>query len=213
MSTRLLSKVARTQGYNYLRLVIAPLLDEMGRHPMDREFQLDPTKAKQSDVDVNISNLKRLAQMFLEVITNSASVLPPMCREVCAHIAERVSLQWAESKYSAVGGFLFLRFICPAIVSPEGIDLPVDPSLKKGLLLITKIVQNLANNVLFGKEQHMMVLNGFLEDNILSVTHFLSEVVVSSQSSLLRSTIDHITIDTPRVRCRRHRRMAWLFLR
>jgi hypothetical protein len=57
----------------------------------------------------------------------------------------------------------------------------VDPSLRKGLLLITKIVQNLANNVLFGKVQHMMVLNGFLEDNILSVTHFLSEVVVGLQ--------------------------------
>lgn len=94
------------------------------------------------------------------------------------------SLQWAESKYSAVGGFLFLRFICPAIVSPETVDLPVDPSFRKGLLLITKIMQNLANNVLFGKEQHMMVLNGLLEDNILSVTHFLSEVVVSDSIPL-----------------------------
>jgi len=56
----------------------------------------------------------------------------------------------------------------------------VEPVFRRRLLLITKIIQNLANNVLFGKEQFMMVLNSFLEDNILSVTHFLSDVVVST---------------------------------
>jgi hypothetical protein len=76
MCTRLLSNVAKIQGYNYLRLVLAPLLDEMIRYPMDRDFQLDPEKAKQAEVDVNVSNIKRLAQLFLDVITNSASVLP-----------------------------------------------------------------------------------------------------------------------------------------
>ena len=35
----------------------------------------------------------------------------------------------------------------------------------------------------------MMVLNNFLEDNILSVTHFLSEVVVSSHHSMRRDQI------------------------
>jgi neurofibromin 1 len=76
MCTRLLSNVAKIQGYNYLRLVLTPLLEEMTRYPMDRDFQLDPEKAKQSEVDANINNIKRLAQLFLDVITNSASVLP-----------------------------------------------------------------------------------------------------------------------------------------
>lgn len=177
MCARLLASVARVQGYNYLRAILAPLLEEMGHYPVERRYDLDPSKMNEADLEDNLNNIKRMAQMFLDVITSSATMLPPLCREVCAYIADRVSSQWVESKYSAVGGFLFLRFICPAIVTPETVDLSYDPSIRKGLLLITKIIQNLANNVLFGKVQFMMVLNTFLEDNILSVTHFLSEVV------------------------------------
>ncbi|PVG03445.1 hypothetical protein CPB86DRAFT_723065 [Serendipita vermifera] len=174
MCTRLLGNVAKVQGYNYLRFILDPLINEI-RHIMS--YELDPNKAQQADIETNLANVKRMAQLFLDAITRSADALPPLCREICAHIADRVSVQWAESKYAAVGGFLFLRFICPAIVSPETVDIPVDPSTKRGLLLITKIIQNLANNVLFGREQFMMVLNPFLEDNIWGVTQFLSEVV------------------------------------
>jgi hypothetical protein len=76
MGNRLLSNVAKIQGYNYLRLVLAPLIEEMIQYPVDRDFQLDPEKAKQPEVDTNVNNIKRLAQLFLDVITNSASVLP-----------------------------------------------------------------------------------------------------------------------------------------
>ncbi|KAG8833280.1 Ras GTPase activating protein ira2 [Serendipita sp. 399] len=177
MCTRLLASVAKVHGYNYLRMILAPLVEDMSQNQSDRGFELDSSKLKAEELQDNINNIKRTAQIFLDAITGSAGLLPPLCREICAHIAETVSERWPESKYAAVGGFLFLRFICPAIVSPETVDLPGDPSVKRGLLFITKIVQNLANNVLFGKEQFMVVLNPFLEDNILSVTHFLSEVV------------------------------------
>ena len=43
-------------------------------------------------------------------------------------------------------------------------------------MVIVKIIQNLANNVFFGKEIHMVVLNTFLENNVTNVTRFLSEV-------------------------------------
>lgn len=47
-------------------------------------------------------------------------------------------------------------------------------------MVIAKIIQNLANNILFGKEAHMVILNDFLKDNIVTVTKFLSEINVSS---------------------------------
>ena len=52
--------------------------------------------------------------------------------------------------------------------------------LRRGLMVIGKIIQNLANNIFFGKEAHMTVLNKFLESNIANVTRFLSEMHVSS---------------------------------
>ncbi len=45
---------------------------------------------------------------------------------------------------------------------------------------MAKVVQNLANNVLFGtKEQYMSPLNDFLAQNIYRVTAFLRDISVS----------------------------------
>ena len=103
-------------------------------------------------------------------------------RALCHHVWEVVEDRFPDSRHSAVGSFIFLRFFCPAIVAPDSIDLDVSPEsreVRRALLLITKVVQNLANNVVFGaKEPHMKVLNSFLSENIRQVTKFLSDVAV-----------------------------------
>lgn len=106
---------------------------------------------------------------------------------------------WPDAKFAALGAFIFLRydrvktlryksnrdtrFISPALVSPETIDieLPQDSVLttRRGLLHITKIIQNLANNVRFGKEAHMVPFNAFLTNHIVPVMRFLTELSVS----------------------------------
>ena len=90
--------------------------------------------------------------------------------------------RFPDSRHSAVGSFIFLRFFCPAVISPESIDLDVSTDtreIRRALLLITKVIQNLANNVIFGnKEPHMKVLNSFLANNIKQVTKFLSDAAV-----------------------------------
>ncbi|KAK6587129.1 hypothetical protein PZA11_000419 [Diplocarpon coronariae] len=91
-------------------------------------------------------------------------------------------VEGTEAKFTAVGAFIFLRFFCPAIVAPdvEGL-IATAPSkeMRRGLLLIAKVVQNLANNVLFGaKEPYMFPLNDFLTQNIYRVTTFLREISV-----------------------------------
>lgn len=91
--------------------------------------------------------------------------------------------RFPDAKFTAVGAFIFLRFFCPAIVAPdvEGLT-STTPSkeMRRGLLLIAKIIQNLANNVLFGaKESYMFPLNDFLTQNIYRVTTFLREISAS----------------------------------
>lgn len=82
---------------------------------------------------------------------------------------------------------MFLRFISPAIVSPESIDieLPKDneATMKRGLMVVAKVIQNLANNMFFGKQVHMAPLNDFLKHNIVVVTRFLSDLNVCITSS------------------------------
>jgi neurofibromin 1 len=52
--------------------------------------------------------------------------------------------KFPSSVYTSIGGFIFLRFINPAIVSPETVDLdlPTDSrEIRKGLVMITKVLQ------------------------------------------------------------------------
>lgn len=77
-----------------------------------------------------------------------------------------------------------LSFISPAVVQPEIVDveIPKDDGgvIRRGLMVIGKVVQNLANNIFFGKEPHMTVLNAFLHANVGRVTRYLTDVNVCS---------------------------------
>ncbi|KAF9067659.1 hypothetical protein BDP27DRAFT_1225535 [Rhodocollybia butyracea] len=175
--TRFLSAFARIHGYNYLRTLITPLIKCMESLPSGQGYELDPTKAGEQNVSQNRRNIEFVAQSFLEIIGSSTSALPSMFREICVHIAATVYKRWPDAKFAALGAFVFLRFISPAVVAPETIDLdPPGDALRRGLKLIAKIIQNLANNIFFGKEAHMMVLNDFLKDHIAHVTRYLSEL-------------------------------------
>ncbi|KAL0576959.1 Ras GTPase activating protein ira2 [Marasmius crinis-equi] len=175
--TRFLSAFARIHGYNYLRSLVGPLVKSMESLPPGQGYELDPSKAGDQDVIQNRKNVEYVAQSFLEIIGSSTSKIPSMFREICVHIGKTVYQRWPEAKFAALGAFVFLRFISPAVVAPEIIDLesPSD-SLRRGLMLIAKIIQNLANNIFFGKEAHMIGLNDFLRGHITHVTRYLSEL-------------------------------------
>ncbi|KAF7335246.1 hypothetical protein MSAN_02335100 [Mycena sanguinolenta] len=192
--TRFLSAFAKVHGYTYLRSLINPLIKSMSSLPPGQSYELDPDRADVGEAKAaqNLENVKFVAASFLDIITSSIPILPPMFREISAHISRVVFVQSPTSchEYGRRPSFLpwalfiFLRFISPAIVAPETIDIELPKELSKeehlvirrGLMVIAKIIQNLANNLFFGKEKHMVPLNTFLQANIASVTRFLSEL-------------------------------------
>lgn len=179
--TRLLSHFARTHGYNYLRSLITPLMKTMGSLPPGCGYVLDPTKVPdEQELRQNLKNVEVVASSFLTIVSSSLPALPSMFHELCAHIYKAVQKIWPNARFAALGAFVFLRFISPVIVSPSEIDieLPQDNPvvLRQGLMMIAKIIQTLANNVLFGREVHMSILNPFLESKIMEVLKFLSEL-------------------------------------
>jgi len=126
-----------------------------------------------------------------------------MFRALCHHLWETTADRFPDSRHSVIGSFIFLRFFCPAIVAPENIDLDVSPDtreVRRALLLITKVIQNLANNVTFGnKEPHMKVLNGFLAENIRQVSKFLSEMAARPRSAEVQEAVVRYMNDQERV--------------
>lgn len=184
IATRLLSVFAKQNGADYVRSVLQPVFIKLAEMPPEeRTFELDSTKVGSGeDVSRNKQNVVSATELFLNAICASAGEAPRAFREVCHCILTSVRERYPEAKYTAVGAFIFLRFFCPAIVSPESEGLiksnvAVSRDMKRGHLIATKVIQNLANNVLFGaKETYMIVLNDFLTSNIYKVTSFLREI-------------------------------------
>ncbi|KAI0265102.1 hypothetical protein BC834DRAFT_880157 [Gloeopeniophorella convolvens] len=177
--TRLLSHFARIHGYNYLRGLVGPLMKTITSLPPGRGYNLDPTRVPEDELRQNQRNVEVVASSLLAIMSSSLPALPPMFHELCTHIYESVQRIWPNARYAALGSFVFLRFISPAIVSPSEIDieLPADnATIRSGLMTIAKIVQTLSNNMLFAKDQYLSIMNPFLESKVMDVLKFLSEL-------------------------------------
>jgi hypothetical protein len=80
-------------------------------------------------------------------------------RVVWQHLHKKVKQYFPDSALKLVGGFLFLRFFCPAILAPHNfglVDEPPCPEAQRHLTLVTKTLQNLANGMRFGTKEPYM---------------------------------------------------------
>lgn len=113
---------------------------------------------------------------------NSPFLKNSLFRQELALIVEAVNKRFPDASKTAVGGFVFLRLFNPAILTPENAGLskaalPRSKMVRKLLLQATRMMQNLANNMMFGaKETHLISLNDFITNNLYRVASFLREI-------------------------------------
>jgi hypothetical protein len=84
-------------------------------------------------------------------------------------------------EYLAPSGFIFLRFFCPALISPKNYDLLDEhpgEELTRDLTLITKTLQNIANFIEFNanKEPYMAPVNDFVTSLSEEMKQFLDNI-------------------------------------
>ncbi|KAM3549189.1 hypothetical protein MY1884_008850 [Beauveria asiatica] len=183
VATKMLSLYAKWKGFDYLQETLRKILDRLMMTSQELDLELDPARVSSAEeLKKNATQLQIVAKAFMDDICGSAPSIPAPFRKICSIIHDAVLPRFPDAKYTAVGAFIFLRFFCPAIVAPEAeglVDAPPPKELRRGLLLIAKIIQNLANNVLFGtKEPYMFPLNRFLVKNISVVTGFLRTISI-----------------------------------
>jgi Ras GTPase-activating-like protein IQGAP2/3 len=130
-----------------------------------------------------IEGLIELANRFLSTIIDSLNEVPYGLRWICKQIRRLTKRKYPESSVwsicSLIGGFFFLRFINPAIVTPQSymiIDSQPGKTVRRTLTLLAKMLQNLANKPTYNKEMYMMQLSPFVEDNKERITKFLNDL-------------------------------------
>lgn len=185
MATKVLSVYGIMAGQQYLCEVLGGPIEYLFANE-SLGWELNEAKAPPgSNVDANVRNVLELTNMFFDSVVNSVSTSPTLLRQICRCLRTEVGQKFPDSEYISVGGFYFLRLICPALVSPDGFGIvdALNPACRRPLILVSKILQNLANGVLFGaKESYMLPLNTFLEHNFGRVRQFFDELASTETS-------------------------------
>eukprot|EP00051_Salpingoeca_urceolata_P003452 m.57787 g.57787 ORF g.57787 m.57787 type:complete len:2607 (+) comp12795_c0_seq1:372-8192(+) len=164
----------------YLADVLQPTLQAM-TDTDNGSYEIDPSRLKSPDAaKENLARLVACVRQLFDAILSSADIMPPQLKTLCFMIRSLSEQHFPEAGLSAVGGFLFLRYLSPAIVSPEAYGLVESMSghAQRGLLLVSKVVQAVANMAPFSgvKESYMEVMNDFVSESIPKLQTFLALV-------------------------------------
>ncbi|KAK6032488.1 GTPase-activator protein [Ostertagia ostertagi] len=146
--------------------------------------EVDPLKlngVSTSTLDKNRAHLTRLVELAWEKIISSTSAFPMELRMVFSALRDRLESQGRSSLADTlISSSIFLRYLCPAILSPSLFNLVTEyPSgvTARNLTLIAKTLQNLANFTKFGgKEHYMEFMNGFVEREWQRMKDFLRRI-------------------------------------
>ncbi|XP_020614475.1 rasGAP-activating-like protein 1 isoform X2 [Orbicella faveolata] len=166
-------------GMPYLSDTLKPVIDKIFE---ERKYcELDPSKnaeRKQSalrrlslkpvdEQDRSLAVLTGYLETVMTSILGSIKECPSYMRAAFRNLARRVSdhfgdePEYEDSKYTAVSGFLFLRFFAPAILGPKLFGLRenhADKNVSRTLTILAKTVQKIGNIELplhNGKEEWM----------------------------------------------------------
>lgn len=83
-------------------------------------LEVDPNRCPDtSQRDLNSSKLMDLVGFFFEDIFSSLKMVPSIFKVLFQNLVRIVEAKFPAVKLEIVGGFFFLRFLCPAIISPE----------------------------------------------------------------------------------------------
>lgn len=130
-----------------------------------------------------VVQLMKLTNQFLDTIINGLDETPYGIRWICKQIRSLSRRKYPDAQdqtiCTLIGGFFFLRFINPAIVTPRSymlIEQTPAENPKRTLTYVAKMLQNLANKPSYAKEPYMAVLQPFIQQNKERMNKFLLDL-------------------------------------
>ncbi|CAG5116470.1 unnamed protein product, partial [Candidula unifasciata] len=199
LGTKSVDNFMKVLAMPYLQKVLQPTIDRIINEK--KAIELDPFKvnslrsrrhslhreSEESFVNHSLEAIEDYINHIINSIVGSVTYCPQVLRRVLRNIQIRVREKWPEEvfedvPYTAVSGFIFLRFFAPAVMSPKLFSLSDQhPNSKviRTFTLLAKIVQSIGNLTpgQHGKELWMEPLTPLITQKITEVKEYLDAVV------------------------------------
>ncbi|XP_022102005.1 ras GTPase-activating protein 3-like isoform X1 [Acanthaster planci] len=198
LASKCIDEYMRMEGLHYLYDTLRDLLESI--YDERKPCEIDPSKLKDGDsLDTNLGNLRQYVEKAYQAIVDSAIGCPIGLCECFYAIKEAAQKRFPEDpdvKYSAVSGFVFLRFFAPAILSPTLFHLRKDnpdEQTSRTLKMVSKAIQTIGNHVnpdklsnVNWKEEYMSPLYVHIlnEAHMDGIKKFLEIISSSSQAQV-----------------------------
>eukprot|EP01028_Stygiella_incarcerata_P006517 TRINITY_DN26676_c0_g1_i5.p1 TRINITY_DN26676_c0_g1~~TRINITY_DN26676_c0_g1_i5.p1 ORF type:complete len:660 (+),score=160.01 TRINITY_DN26676_c0_g1_i5:107-2086(+) len=201
--TKILGQFAAFVGLPYLLSLLRNCVEEVEKRVESSggigAFEVDVNRlpdssrgSKDGQPAVPVGNHERLSMLAAQVIDRVFSGIedvPHSLKHVCAclrSITEKKFGPAGDCGARAAGALFFLRFLNPVFITPHLFGIVTDapsPQTLRVLMLISKVIQNLANGADFGgKESYMMPMNALLIQYQESMLEFLEKISSPSPS-------------------------------
>lgn len=134
-------------------------------------------------LDKRTKHLIKMTNPILENIFNAYYLLPVEIIRACKFMFETCNERFTGSGYYALSSFIFLRFICPALSSPDyqhvflKNPLALPPQTRKNFIQVTKLIHRIATfNQDFTDDVHNTRFREFVCSNIFKMKAFYDSI-------------------------------------
>ncbi|KAB0395118.1 hypothetical protein E2I00_005730 [Balaenoptera physalus] len=181
LATKAIDEYMKLVAQDYLQKTLGQVVRRLCASTEDCE--VNPSKCPASELPQRQIRLRNSCKEVFENIIHSCDWFPAELGTVFSGWREACKARGSEALGPRlVCASLFLRLLCPAILSPSLFGLAPEhpaPGPARTLTLIAKVIQNLANHAPFGeKEAYMSFMNSFLEDHGPAMQRFLDQVAM-----------------------------------
>eukprot|EP01080_Neovahlkampfia_damariscottae_P001811 gene1811-953_t len=181
LASKLITVYFKIKGQKYLQLVLGGLVQSMLEE--DLKLEIDSTKVKEDEsLEENIKGIEKVTRSILNVLTDTVDAFPLELKTILNYAYETSNKKFEGSGETCVGGIFFLRFFNPALISPVDnriVETAPKPNLLRTNILLTKILQNVANGIKVNenqKEKFMMNVKELIEESIPIAQSFLQNL-------------------------------------